>query len=52
MMPENPNFDARVAAKREAEVCPDRWWPMFTQYDGGLFGERGGFVAPTTACGT
>lgn len=40
MMPENPNFDARIAAKREAEVCPDRWWPMFTQYDGGLFGER------------
>lgn len=40
MMPDNPNFDARVAAKREAEICPDRWWPMFTQYNGGLFGER------------
>ncbi len=40
MMSENPDFDARIAARREAEVCPDRWWPMFTQYDGGLFGER------------
>lgn len=40
MNEENPYFDERVAAKRQAELCPDRWWPLYTQHSGGLFGER------------